>query len=105
MIDPAKQHPHLDGRPDLPHDHQYLFDFFQSQTVAAVPLLLVPIGLLIALQTASGLWHQIASQSFSNNGWATTPLTPPPRLSFLLLYCSRSLIAFISSPQRAQRVS
>lgn len=79
MFDPAEHHPHFDAHAQQPHDHNYLFEYFQSQTVAVVPLWLVPIALLISWQAASGLRRQIASEIVAALGWALDPLTPPPR--------------------------
>ncbi len=81
MVDPAEHHPHFNDQA-RPHSHDYLLDYFQSQTVAAVPLMLMPIALLISLQAASGLWRQLFHVSLTANGWAYAPLTPPPRLTF-----------------------
>lgn len=79
FFDPAAQHPHFDGRPERPHDHEYLLDYFQSQTVAALPLALTPAALLIALQAASGLLRPLAAHSLPGGSWTRAPLTPPPR--------------------------
>ena len=80
MIDVAAHHPHLDGHPERPHTHGYLFDLFQAQTVAAVPLTLVPLSILIALQAAGGLWRPLHTPSLSVTGWSFSPLKPPPRM-------------------------
>jgi len=80
MLDPAAHHPHFDGHPELPHEHEYLLEYFQSQTVAAAPAAAIPAALLIALQAASGLARKIASQSIPGYSWANVPPTPPPRL-------------------------
>ncbi len=80
MIDVAAHHPHLDGHPERPHTHGYLFDLFQAQTVAAVPLTLVPLSILIALQAAGGLWQPLHNLSLHVSGWSFSPPTPPPRM-------------------------
>jgi hypothetical protein len=79
MFNPAKHHPHFNERAERPHDHEYLLEYFQSQTVAAVPMMLMPIALLITLQAASGLWRGLASEIVLASSWALDPLTPPPR--------------------------
>ena len=79
MLEPAEFHPHPSGHPERPHDHRYLFDLFQSQTVAAAPLALLPAGLLIALQAASGLRRPLPDELLHGAGWTPLPATPPPR--------------------------
>ncbi len=80
MFDPAANHPHFDGHPEIPHDHEYLFDYFQSQTVAASSLALIPAALLIALQAVSGLLRNLTGHVLLGDGWAYLPPTPPPRV-------------------------
>jgi hypothetical protein len=79
MLDPGAHHPHFDGHPEIPHQHEYLFEYFQSQTVVPPPIASIPVALLIALQAASGLLSQIAAESLLRLGWVRAPLTPPPR--------------------------
>jgi hypothetical protein len=80
MLDPAEHHPHLDGHPEIPHDHEYLLDYFQSQTVVPPPITNLPLALLLALLAASGLLHQVAAEFLLRLGWVQAPLTPPPRI-------------------------
>ncbi len=79
MAEPDKFHPHPSGRPERPHGHDYLFDLFQSQTLSAIPLAITPARLLIERQSGDGLWRPLAAPMFFTGGWASSPLTPPPR--------------------------
>jgi hypothetical protein len=78
MFDPAAHHPHFDGHAERPHSHEYLLDYFQSQTVGAAPVASLPAASLIALQAASGLRRPLAVACQSAGGWTAAPLTPPP---------------------------
>jgi hypothetical protein len=80
MMEPGQFHPHPSGRPDHPHTHDYLFDLFQSQTATATPLALLPAGLLIALQAASGLRRPLPDVVHDGASWTPLPPRPPPRL-------------------------
>lgn len=79
MIDPRAHHPHFDGHPEVPHQHEYLLDYFQSQTIVPPPVVEIPIALLIAWQAASGLWQTLAHPEPEANGWALPPPLRPPR--------------------------
>lgn len=79
MIDPAAHHPHFDGHPEIPHEHEYLLEYFQSQTVVPPPIATIPVALLIAMQAASGLLSQLAAECLLRLSWLLAPLTPPPR--------------------------
>lgn len=78
MFDPAEHHPHPDGHPERPHTHDYLLDYFRSQTAVAVPDLSLPAALLIALQASSGLRQPLGHAEAHAAGWSAAPLTPPP---------------------------
>lgn len=79
MFDPGAHHPHFNGHPELPHQHEYLLEYFQSQTVVPPPVATIPVALLIALQAASGLLRTTPGQFLTNFGWNPDPLVPPPR--------------------------
>lgn len=79
MGEPGKYHPHLGGDPERAHQHDYLFDLFQSHTVSALPPVLVPAGVLMECQSIAGLWRRLADHPSPALSWISRPLTPPPR--------------------------
>jgi hypothetical protein len=75
----AETHPHPDGKPYLPHSHDYLHELFHSQTAAVVPLSNAPAAVLMLLIALSGRWFVLGSVAASGNGWQPDVLAPPPR--------------------------
>lgn len=79
IADVREYHPHPDGRPQQPHDHDYLFDMFHAQTAVALVVWLAPASALLVLWALGSLWRLIAGHSLPGQSWSTSPLTPPPR--------------------------
>jgi hypothetical protein len=79
LREPERVHPHLDGWPERPHRHEYLFSLFQSQAAAAAPVAVLPAGLLLLCQALAAVWRRIPEPIFPARGWSFSPLTPPPR--------------------------
>lgn len=80
LPDVTVHHPHLDGHPERPHSHGYLFDLFQTHTVAAAPLTLLSAGHFIALLASAGLWRPLHNLSLYICEWSFSPPSPPPRM-------------------------
>lgn len=85
MVDPSIHHPHFSGHPELPHQHDYLLDYFQLKTVVTLPSLSIPAALLIASQAASGLPTNTIELVERRLAWSILPPTPPPRFVHSLL--------------------
>lgn len=77
MLD-TSHHPHLDGRPEGPHRHDYLADLFPSGTPAGAPPVTVPIGKIIAETNGSGCLRLIGPAQPAVKGWQAR-VEPPPR--------------------------
>jgi hypothetical protein len=81
MEDVRALHPHPGGFPDSPHDHDYLFEIFQAQPVAAAELTPNPVGALIEQLLGGSVWHTRRSSVLWAPAWHSSPPTPPPRFS------------------------
>ncbi len=79
MLDISAHHPHPDGHPERPHSHGYLADLFQTDTVAAIPLLVVPAQTLIAQHALGALWWRVPNREWQLTGWMSAMEPPPPR--------------------------
>ena len=72
-------HPHFDGHPERPHNHNYLFEMFPAGTaVLAEPELVPAAGLILALALAA-LWLTVTDAAATARAWVLPPLIPPPR--------------------------
>jgi len=81
IADVRTYHPHPDGQPDRPHTHDYLFELFHAQPVAALPGPPITIGDLMLALIGAGVWRHLSHRAWPAQGWATPPPTPPPRLA------------------------
>jgi len=81
FADVGKYHPHPDGHPGRPHSHAYLFELYNSQTVASTPSLPTPARALILALALGALWLYVAHTTVAILGWAAHPPIPPPRLA------------------------
>ena len=79
FADVGKYHPHPDGHPERPHSHAYLFELYNSQTVASTPSLPTPARTLILFLVLSTVWWCVGNYAPSLTSWASPPSTPPPR--------------------------
>ena len=74
-------HPHPFAHPERPHPHDYLFELYNSQTVASTPSLPTPARALILALALGALWLYVAHTTVAILGWAAHPPIPPPRLA------------------------
>lgn len=79
MVDVAYNHPHPDGRPERPHNHEYLADLFLANTAITVLPFIFSILAFIALIYDSALWQMILASTFFNGGCRLSVEPPPPR--------------------------
>jgi hypothetical protein len=79
LLPDVNDHPHLDGHPERPHRHDYLFNLFQSNTPAAAPPVVIPINEIIAALNASGHLRLPGHAPQAVTGWQAAVEPPPPR--------------------------
>lgn len=73
-------HPHFDAQPERAHSHTYLFELYNSQTVASAPPFPIPARTVILVLGLGSLWRHLTHAALPVAGWAAPPSTPPPRL-------------------------
>jgi hypothetical protein len=79
LRDVARIHPHLGGDPSQPHTHEYLSNWIDSAPVAAPPILLPTIALVLELALAVALWRSLVSHGVFSRGSSIPPPLRPPR--------------------------
>jgi hypothetical protein len=77
--DVHRYHPHFAADPEQPHSHFYLFELYNSQTIASAPPFPLPARTLILVLALGSLWWHLTDADLPIAGWATSPPTPPPR--------------------------
>jgi hypothetical protein len=68
---------------ETPHSHDYLLDLAKAQGAPALPTLLIPASLLIALLSCSRVFRQVVFPVTEKYFWKALPDLPPPRLAIL----------------------
>jgi hypothetical protein len=66
---------------DSPHSHGYLFDLASAEGASALPTLLIPVGLLLALLFGSLVLRELVSPTPAQALWESLVESPPPRLA------------------------
>jgi hypothetical protein len=66
---------------EIPHSHDYLLDLAKAQGAPALPTLLIPASLLIALLFDSRVFRQVIFPVIEKYFCKTLPDLPPPRAS------------------------
>lgn len=79
-LEPCTLHPHPAHHPDVPHSHEYLLEDVQAVPAAAVPSVVIPAYLLIALLGQSSVWFKDRRVITLCSGWKCLVDPPPPRL-------------------------
>jgi hypothetical protein len=62
-----------------PHSHQYLFESTLSLGPAALPVVVIAVGVLIRLASLSPVLRPSTSSVIVVRPWIRDPETPPPR--------------------------
>lgn len=65
-----------------PHSHAYLFDLAQSSTLQALPNLVIPLSVLLALLGGARPRQRLTAAVLPVNAWIS-PLDPPPPRAIL----------------------
>jgi hypothetical protein len=69
---------------ETPHDHGYLVGLASGMAAAAVPQVMIPAGLLVALLAVAGavLLKKLNESTDRELRWLYVPEPPPPKNSF-----------------------
>ncbi len=79
MQTPCAVHFHLPGMAEVPHSHDYLFDFVRANTAPALPQVVLSAGQWVAFLSLVAVWRAPAASAVFPSGWVPKAQYPPPR--------------------------